>query len=124
MNPITEARQTLLEELSDTGAKVYDHWPQRAQGPCIVIDAGSPYVEVKGTKGEYQVRFNVYLFTKNATNSVLTEALDDLTVNVIEALNDWTIEVVLPPALTQIGDTVWVGTMITVKDYFKEEAID
>lgn len=124
MGFITDARAELVEALSSVGVegfshtvKVFDHVPGRVNPPAIFAVHGSPTVEGGDTFGSYKVNFELWVISRLAANSRMTDELDDLleqTLTALAADGGWVVGEVQQPFLATLGSESYLASVITV----------
>lgn len=85
-NAIKEARTDVAAALETVpGLAVWQFIPEQLTAPAATVTSASPYVVPGRALGEYAVSLRVRLFVEGS-NEMVTESLDELIVNVCEAL--------------------------------------
>jgi len=91
MNAITDARQQLRDDLITAGLNVVEYIPERITPPVVVINAGSPYLDVKSVANQYRLNLELVLVASTATNQQASEKLDELISDVLAAIPDYAV---------------------------------
>lgn len=88
MNPITQARQDVKAALAALeNVSVHDHLPERLHtDAAAVVTPGDPYVVPGQTFGEFKISLNVTVMSRLSDSPVVTQALDELIADALEAL--------------------------------------
>ena len=120
-NPITEAREDVAAALGAIdGVRVFDFIPERMAAPAAVVTPGSPYVVPGRVLGELNVALNIRLYADRGTNEVVTKALDELIVNVCDALTDYGNVIVARPGIdSESYDQTYLVTDITINTTYR-----
>lgn len=115
-NPITDTRTEVAAVLSAiSGLQVFDHIPERMAAPAAVVTPGSPYVQPGVTLGERGLNLSIRLYADRGTNEVVTKALDELIVNVYDALSQYGTVIVARPGIdSESYDQSYLVTDITI----------
>ena len=119
-NPITDARTEVAEALGAiSGLQVFDHIPERMSAPAAVVTPGNPYVQPGPTLGARLLSLDIRLYADRGTNEVVTKALDELIVNVYDALNPFGVVLVARPGIdSESYDQSYLVTDITITTSF------
>lgn len=89
MNDLTATRTQLRDELAGvlTDIEVHVTVPDHASAPMVFVSPGSPYTTVEGANfGGRIVHMNVIPVASPGTNDQAAEDLDDLILQVLDAL--------------------------------------
>lgn len=113
MGFLSELRADLADSLDDLGIKASSFVPERITPPVVIITAGDPYVE-QATYCEFTVRLNLEVITATASNSIATDALDDVVESIVIGLGDYDIETVSSPWELVAGTASYLGATVTV----------
>ena len=113
-NFLKSSRQEIKLQLTPLAEQVYETIPARVNAPCFIVSPGSPYVEEGETFTDFAVRFEVVALAGVATNEVISEELDTLIINALDALDTWGIEGVDTPSQFEINGANYLGTRINV----------
>lgn len=116
MNVITEARKEVAQALSSLEVPVYAYIPGEIDGETVLVTPGSPYVTPGQVMGEFRVALSLRLFApQGAENEVVSEALDELIVNVCAALKPYGVITVSQPGIDRESYAVpYLVTDITI----------
>lgn len=121
-NPLTEARDDAAAALGDIGGvKVFTFIPKAMTAPAVTIRPGNPYVMQGTSLGDYEVTLIIRLYAAAGSNEVITTAMDDLIVSVLEALEEWTVESVGDVAGDPDYGADYLTTDITIKSTYRKE---
>jgi hypothetical protein len=85
-NEITTAKIQFAEALDAAGLRVTDSVPERITPPIIVIRATDPYLKSNSIGNEFILGLELVLIAQTATNAVMSESLDALIQDTINAL--------------------------------------
>ena len=120
-NPITEARQDVKAALEAVpGLNVYEFVPERITPPVAIVTPDDTYVQPGRVLGEFEVGLRVRLYAKTATNKVVTQALDELIVNVVNALRDFGSVVANAPGVDRESyETAYLVSDLTIKTNYR-----
>jgi hypothetical protein len=88
-NEITIAKIQFAEVLDSAGLRVSDSIPERVTPPIIVIKASEPYLKPHSIGSEYILGLELVLIAQTATNAVMSENLDALIQDTINALPNY-----------------------------------
>lgn len=121
-NPITQARMDVASALGDiAGIQVFDFIPESLTPPAALVTPGVPYVHPGQVMGEFEVTLNVRLFAAVGTNEVITKALDELIVNVCNALQPFGVSSVSTPGIDRESyGSPYLVTDITIITTYQE----
>lgn len=107
-NELTDLRERLVTALSTRGFNAHSPMPETTPVPAVWVVPGDPYITHEGaTLGGLVVRHQVNFAAAPGTNAVAAEALDAMTLQLLDALDDLRLEDGLGGLLT--GDVDRIG---------------
>ena len=129
-NPLTQARNDIAAVLAAVpGVQAWAYHPSALTPPAAVVvpvPGGANYLVPGLVFGEYTITLNVRIFAYASENVVVTEALDELIVNVCAALReaDYSVPYVNSPLIDKdTYDAAFLTVDITVTNInYKEDS--
>jgi hypothetical protein len=114
---LAEARSFLagaLEGVLEEVATVHETVPDAITPPCVVIQAGDPYLAPGDVFGEWAATFDLFLCVDLVSNAQAIEDLDPVLLAVLEALEDtaYGVDTVGRPGPVHTAE--WMAHAITV----------
>lgn len=99
-NPITDARAEVTTALTGLGIRTFAFIPSKLDGVAAILLPGDPYVLPGQVMGELRVALLIRLMVPQKTESeVVSEALDEMIVNVCAALRKYGMASVKMPGI-------------------------
>lgn len=117
-NPITQFRADVAADLAELGITTYDFIPESMVAPAAVITPGSPYVVPGQVLAEVEVTLNVRVYSGAGTNEAVTQALDELIVNVLNALRSYGTPSVGQPGIDRSYQQPYLVADITISSNY------
>lgn len=119
-NELTQVREDLKALLTAAEFFAFTTVPERAVPPMAYVAPGFPYMSYDGASygGGVIVRCNVVVIAKRGTNDVAAEALDDMVLRVIDAVDgseDFLVSQVDIPGQISINGQLHLGVSIEVQ---------
>lgn len=117
MNPISTARNEVLEAIETVATYTYDGWTDQINTPCLVIAPDEPYVTLGARYGEKEINIRVFMIVKNTASLAKANAdLDELIDSTLDKLleEEYATGNVDQPETFTIGNTNYLGTSLQI----------
>jgi hypothetical protein len=112
-NTLKQARQELKVLLASCGATVYEYVPARIAPPVAIIEPGSPYLQNGDVFTRLETRFNIVALVYGE-NDTATDDLDQLVMNIVDAVDPWDLHDVEQPAKYEYNGASYLGARISL----------
>jgi len=113
MNTLAACRQELRLLLATVGVTVYDYVPNRVVPPAVVLQPAGTWIEPGETFCDVEISFDVIAVASPVTNETATAELDQLVMDVLDAIDTWEINGVSAPDALTSGGTEYLSAAIT-----------
>lgn len=114
---IVEARGALETLLDDAGFNVSAFVPERITPPIAVMEPAGDWIVSGDTFGVFRIGFNVTLVTQTASNAKVTDELDQMVDDLLDAVasaSGFYASQVSAPSLLSVQNAEFYSTTITV----------
>lgn len=119
MSPLAAARHALADRLREgvgDAVQVEAYWAERVNAPCVLIAAGSPYLDATDTTfGTWRVRYELTVVAATAPNQDATDALDDLISTVLD-IDGLAVASVSAPEMLTSANATYMSARIALTD--------
>ncbi len=116
MNTLAAARSEIKTVLDTAGYTVKTYIPERVAPPLIILEPGDPYMTEGNTFTSFTVRFNLLLLAGPWTNAKASDDLDQMVMDVVDALDMYFIDKVEQPQMFEANNVSYLGTRINISD--------
>ncbi len=112
-NTLASCREELRLLLAAVGVTTYDYVPSRVVPPAVVLSPAGTWIEQGETFCDIDVSFDVIAVAAPVTNETATAELDQLVMDVLDAIDTWSIDGVQAPDALSSGGVDYLSSVIT-----------